>query len=98
MPSTRPGTKRSALDRVAWWRLPVESRAFAWIVLGVVLIVMVATVTVGVFISAGRHRCADTCAVYQYAFKEYTAASRFGTRPAVCTCSKDGASVEVPLR
>lgn len=95
---TRSDPERSRLDRVAWWRLPIEPRALAWMVLGLILIAMVAVIAVGVSISVGRHRCAEACAEYQYAFMEYKAASRFGTKPAVCTCSKDGASVEVPLR
>ena len=91
-------TKRSRFESLAWWRFPIESRAVAWIVLGLVLAGLAAAIAEGVAVSVGRRHSAEACAEQQYLFREYTAASRFGARPAVCTCLKDGGSVEVPMR
>jgi len=91
-------TKRSRFESLAGWRFPVESRVAAWIVLGLVLAGLAAAIAEGVAVSVGRRHCAEACAEQQYLFREYTAASRFGTRPAVCTCSRDDGSVEVPMR
>jgi hypothetical protein len=66
--------------------------------LALALLGLGAMLTVGITISVGRHRCADLCAEREYAFKEYTPGGRFGTRPPVCTCSKGGATIEVPMR
>jgi hypothetical protein len=64
----------------------------------IALIGAAAAIAVGMSISVGRHHCADLCFEREYAFKDYAPASRFGTKPAVCTCSKGGAPVEVPMR
>jgi uncharacterized membrane protein YraQ (UPF0718 family) len=98
MRRARPDTGHFRFESIASWRFPIGSRAVPWIVLGIVLAALVAVIAQGVSISMGRHQCAEACAERQYAFKEYTAASRFGTKPAVCTCARDGGSVEVPMR
>jgi hypothetical protein len=80
------------------WRLVTESRVAAWSLLGLVVLVFVAMIALGIAISVGRHRCADLCTEREYAFKDYAPAGRFGTRPPVCTCSKEGVSIEMPMR
>ena len=98
MRRARSDTKRSRFESRGWWRFPVESRAVAWILFGVVLAALMTAMALGVSISVGRRHCAEVCAERQYSFKEYVAPGRFGNKPEVCTCSKDGAPVEVPLR
>lgn len=80
------------------WRLPIESRVVAWSLLAIVVVALAAVIAQGMVISVERRRCADLCAEREYAFKGYAPAGRFGTRPAVCTCSKQGLPVEVPMR
>ena len=98
MRRARSDTKRSRFDRIAWWRLLFESRVAAWSLLGIVLAALAVAIGIGLSISVGRRHCAEACAERQYSFKEYTAASRFGTKPAVCTCSNDGVPIEVPMQ
>ena len=86
-------------SRSRWlWHSLFESRLATWSLLVIVLIGAAAAITVAMSISVGRRHCADLCIEREYTFKDYSPASRFGTRPPVCTCSKEGAPVEVPMR
>ena len=96
--SPRTDIKRSRFERISWWRFPAESRVVAWALMGLVLAGLAVAVAMGVTITVGHHHCVEACAERQYLSREYTAASRSGTKPAVCTCCSDGAPVEVPMQ
>ena len=99
--SVREAAKKSGRSpsKIRWlWRFPFESRLAAWSLLVIALIGAAAAIAVAITMSVGRHHCADLCLEREYAFKDYAPASRFGTRPPVCTCSKGGVPIEVPMR
>ena len=79
------------------WRVPFESRVAAWFLLAIAVVGLAAMIAVSIAMSVDRHRCADLCAEREYAFKDYAPAGRFGAKPAVCTCSKEGVIIKLPM-